>query len=110
MKTQINYAKYEEIKAQMEITLGTIQSVERVPKSDKMLKMSVFFAEGDQRTVLTNIGNRIDNINDLVFATFPFITNMEPVKIMGIESQAMIMVPEIGDKIDLTGASGGILL
>ena len=110
MKPQINFAKYEEIKVQMEITLGTIQSVERVPKSNKMLKMSVFFTDQDQRTVLTNIGDRIDNIMDLVFGTYPFITNMEPIKIMGIESQAMIMVPEIDGKINLMGKSGSNLM
>ena len=109
MKPKINYEKFTQLASELEITLGTIQSVERVPKSDKMLKLSVFFTETDQRTVLTNIGNKI-NPNDLLFITLPFITNMEPVKMMGILSEAMIMVPTFNDIITLQAQSGASML
>lgn len=109
MKPKINFEKFTQLASELEITLGTIQSVERVPKSDKMLKLAVFFTETDQRTVLTNIGNKI-NPNDLLFITLPFITNLEPVKMMGILSEAMIMVPELGGTITLTASSGATML
>lgn len=109
MKKLINFENFLEIEKQLEIKLGTIQSVEKMPKSDKMLKLEVFFEETDKRIVMTNIGNKI-NPSDLMFLTLPFITNLEPVKIMGVESSAMIMVPQINEIINLQGASGSILL
>lgn len=110
MKEKINFETYLGIEKQLEIKLGTIQSVEKMEKSDKMLKLAVFFTENDQRTVMTNIGNRLENVNDLMFLTLPFITNLVPAKIMGVESTAMIMVPTVGDKIDLNGMSGASLM
>jgi methionyl-tRNA synthetase len=110
MKKKIDYSKFLEIEQGLEITLGTIQSVEKMPNSDKMLKLSVFFGENDQRTVMTNIGNRLDNINDLMFITLPFVTNLEPAKIMGVMSEAMIMVPTVGDKINLSAVPGSKLI
>ena len=109
MKEKINFETFESISKQLEIKLGTIQEVERVPKSDKMLKLGVFFSEGDKRTVMTNIGNKI-NPNDLYFATLPFITNLEPAKIMGVVSEAMIMIPSVDEVIDLKGSSGSRLM
>jgi methionyl-tRNA synthetase len=110
MKEKINFETFLAIEKQLEIKLGTIQAVEKMPKSDKMLKLTVFFSEGDERTVMTNIGNRLENVNDLMYITLPFITNLEPAKIMGVESTAMIMVPTIGEKIDLKGSSGSNLM
>jgi len=110
MKKKINIETYLQLEKQLEIKLGTIQSVERMPNSDKMLKLTVFFSEGDERTVMTNIGNRLENVNDLMFITLPFITNLEPVRIMGVESSAMIMPPMRGDKIELDGLSGSTLM
>ena len=71
-----------------------IRSVERVPKSEKMLKLEVSFGDEDRRTVLTNIGNRIEDIGVLEMIQLPFITNLEPVKMMGVVSEAMIIVAE----------------
>lgn len=94
MKQKIDFNKFLEVSKDLEIKIGEITSVERVPKSDKMLELEVHFGGDDIRTVLTNIGNRIDDIDALVMTQLPFITNLEPAKIMGIESQAMIMVAE----------------
>ena len=87
MKEKINFKQFLEIEKQLEIKLGTIQEVVKMEKSDKMLKLTVFFDDTDKRTVMTNIGNKV-NINDLLFITLPFITNLEPAKIMGVESTA----------------------
>ena len=48
---------------------------------------------------MTNIGNRID-IEKLECVQLPFITNLEPAKIMGVMSEAMIMIVE-NDKGEL---------
>jgi len=97
MKDKITFDEFLEIETKLEIRVGEIRSVERVPKSDKMLKLTVSFGDDDERTVLTNIGNRIEDIDMLVNMILPFITNLEPAKMMGIMSEAMIMLPENKD-------------
>ena len=91
-KEKINFETFLEIEKKLEIKMGTIRSVERVPKSDKMLKLVVSFGDEDNRVVMTNIGNQIDDINSLELMQLPFITNLEPTKIMGVVSEAMIVV------------------
>lgn len=93
-KENIDFKTFIELSNKLEIKMGTITSVEPMVKSDKMLKLEVSFGEEDNRTVMTNIGNRIEDINSLNMLQLPFITNLEPVKIMGILSEAMIMVGE----------------
>jgi len=105
----INFEQFLDIQEKLEITLGKVVKVERMPKSDKMLKLDVEYADGCIGTVMTNIGNQIDP-NDLLFGIFPFVTNLEAVKIMGVTSMAMILVPTREGKIDLEGLPGSKLI
>jgi methionine--tRNA ligase beta chain len=91
MKSQIEFSEFLEIEKKLEIKLGSILEVERVPKSEKLLKLKVSFGV-EERTVVTNIGDKVDP-EILNSRQFPFITNLKPAKMMGIESTAMIMVP-----------------
>jgi len=93
-KEKIDFGTFMELSEKLEIKVGMIRSVERVPKSDKMLELQVSFGDADRRTVMTNIGNRIDDIQELEGIQLPFITNLEPAKIMGVMSEAMIMIAE----------------
>jgi methionyl-tRNA synthetase len=96
-KEKIDFDTFLEASNKLEIKIGMIRSVERVPKSNKMLKLEVSFGDNDRRTVATNIGDRIEDIEELVTVQLPFITNLEPVKIMSVMSEAMIMVAENED-------------
>ena len=96
MKAKINFGQFLEIEKQLEIRYGKIISVERMPKSDKMLKLSVDFGT-EIRTVMTNIGSSVEDLEVLLHKFFPYITNLEPAKIMGVVSEAMIMVPTTED-------------
>lgn len=109
MKAKINFKTFTELSDQVEIKLGEITSVEKMDKSDKMLKLQVSFGENDVRTVMTNIGNKVDS-SELLNAIYPFITNLESAKIMGVESNAMIMVPTTNGAIDLIGEPGSVLM
>ena len=95
MKEKIPFDKFLEISKALEVTLGTISTAERVPKKDKLLLLSVNFGTED-RVVVTNIGDKISP-EALVGRQFPFITNLEPTKIAGIESTAMIVLPTLAD-------------
>lgn len=75
----------------VEITVGEILSVERIEGSDKLLKLSVHFGEGAPRQVLSGIAPYFEDPQTLVGKRYPFVTNLAPRTMMGLESQAMIL-------------------
>ena len=93
MKDKIEFSEFLDIQSKLEIKVGTIQSVTDVPKSDKLIKLEVDFGEDQFRTVVTNIKPSLgeDYVDILTYKTLLFVTNLKPVKMMGIESTAMIM-------------------
>ena len=93
MKEQIDFTEFLEIEKKLDVRMGKITEAIQVPKSDKLLKLTVDFGD-EVRTVVTNIGNRIESRFDLLTIPYPFIMNLKPTKIMGIESTAMILIPE----------------
>jgi methionyl-tRNA synthetase len=92
-KEQIEFSEFLEIENKLDIRIGQVVAAERVPKSDKLLKLTVIFGanEEDEKTVVTNIGATVEP-DDLLALTMPFIVNLKPSKMMGITSEAMIVV------------------
>lgn len=97
MKNKITFERFLEIEKDLEIKVGIITEVIEIPKSKKLIQLTVSFNDitDDVRTVVTNIKEDLliatdNNLNKLIACRFNFITNLEPVKIMGIESTAMI--------------------
>jgi methionyl-tRNA synthetase len=90
MKKEITFEEFLEIESKLEIKFGLITEAEVVPKSYG-LKLTVNFGGDDVRTVFTNIG-KTHLPEQLIGLTMPFITNLAPSVIKGVNSQAMIMV------------------
>jgi len=76
---------------EIELTIGEIQAVERVPDTDKLLRLTVSFAENAPRQVISGIAEYFEDAQVLVGKKVPFVTNLEPRTIRGLESQAMIV-------------------
>lgn len=74
----------------VEIKIGKILEVEEVEGSDKLYKLRVDFGEENSRQVLSGIKKFFEK-DFLLNKQFTFITNLEPRKMMGLESQAMIL-------------------
>ena len=104
-KEEIEFSEFLEIQKKLDIRIGQIVAAERIPKSKKLLKLTVIFGveDGDEKTVVTNLGASIDP-EDLLATLHPFIMNLKPSKMMGITSEDMIMVTEaeVGDLEVLT--------
>lgn len=98
MKDKITFQEFLEIEKKLEIHIGTIQEAERVPKSTKLLKLKVEFRKDEFKTVVTNIGDKFEPDN-LIGCRAPFITNLQSASMMGIISEAMIMVGEFKDSV-----------
>jgi methionyl-tRNA synthetase len=104
MKELIEFSEFLELSAKLEIKVGKITEVEDVPKSSKLIKLTVDFGT-ETRIVVTNIKPLINECKSvplglgisrsLVDKSFAFITNLKPVTMMGIESTAMIMPGEV---------------
>jgi len=76
----------------MDIRIGTILEAERVPKTDKLLKLKIDTGI-DQRTVVSGIA--VDHKpEDIIGKQVSILVNLEPRKIRGIESQGMILMAQ----------------
>jgi len=76
----------------MDIRVGTILEAEKVPKTDKLLKLKIDTGI-DQRTVVSGIA--VDHKpEDIIGKQVSILVNLEPRKIRGIESQGMILMAE----------------
>src|SRR5262245_41982999 len=77
----------------MKIQLKTakVLSAERVPKSEKLLKLQVSLGEGtEQRQIVAGIGKKYEP-EALIGKTIVIVANLKPAKLMGIESQGMVL-------------------
>ena len=80
----------------VEIKLGTIEAVEIVENADKLLKLTVNLGEDEPRQIVSGIREFFEAEQVLVGRQCPFIANLAPRKIKGLESQGMILAGEEG--------------
>lgn len=75
----------------MKIQLKTAKviSAERVPKSEKLLKLQVWLGT-EQRQIVAGIGKKYEP-DALVGKMIVIVANLKPAKLMGIESQGMVL-------------------
>ncbi len=75
----------------VEIKIGKIVSAEKVLDTDKLLRLVVDFGEEAPRQVVSGIAEFFPDPTALNGISAPFVTNIEPRVIRGLESQAMIL-------------------
>lgn len=85
-KPNITFEEFEKL----DIRVCKILSVEKVEKADKLYKMEIDTGI-DKRIVVSAIAQTFSE-QDLVGHHLPFVLNLEPRKIRGIESKAMIIL------------------
>ena len=81
----------------IEIVVGEILSAEKVPDTDKLLKLSVNLGEEIPRTIVSGISLYFPDCSILVGKKCMFVGNLEPRVIRGIESQGMILAVSTED-------------
>jgi methionyl-tRNA synthetase len=91
MKDIISYDDFQKL----DIRIGQILSVEEVPETDKLLKLTVDLGEEVPRTIVSGIREHIADVQGLVGKKTTFVANLEPRTIRGIESNGMLFA--IGD-------------
>jgi methionyl-tRNA synthetase len=75
----------------MKVQLKTakVLSAERVPKSEKLIKLQVSLGT-EQRQIVAGIGKKYEP-DVLVGKTIVIVANLKPAKLMGVESQGMVL-------------------
>ena len=74
----------------VELVVGRILSAEKIPETDKLLKLSVDLGELTPRQIVSGISLYFPDCSVLVGKKCMFVANLEPRVIRGIESQGMI--------------------
>lgn len=94
-KPQIAYDDF----MKMEIRIVKILNAENVKKSKKLLKLMVDIGD-EKRTVIAGIAKDYKP-EELIGKKVPMLINLEPRKVMGVESQAMILAAEDNGKLTI---------
>jgi methionyl-tRNA synthetase len=88
LKSEIVYDDF----SKLDIRIGKVLAAERMPKSDKLLKLTVDSGL-DKRTILSGIAKHYSP-EEMIGKQVTFIANLAPRKMMGLESQGMILMAE----------------
>jgi methionyl-tRNA synthetase len=82
---------------QAELKVATILAAEPVPKSNKLLKLTADVGEGSPRTIVAGIALAYKP-EDLVGKQVVVAANLQPAKLMGVESQGMVLAASVDGK------------
>ncbi|HBH60328.1 MAG TPA: methionine--tRNA ligase [Nitrospiraceae bacterium] len=74
--------------AKVTLKIGRVLEAERVPKSNKLIKLQV--DTGEPRQIVAGIGHAYAP-EDLVGKLIAVVANLKPAKLMGVESQGMLL-------------------
>jgi methionyl-tRNA synthetase len=81
--------------ARVALRVGQVVAAERVPKADKLLRMSVDVGEGSPRTILAGIAEAYAP-ETLVGRKVVVVANLKPRVLRGIESRGMLLAAGSG--------------
>lgn len=74
---------------QIDIRVGTIERVEDVPESNKLVKLTVDFGD-HERSILVGMKQERPNPKEIEGQQALFVVNLEPQKMMGQISEGML--------------------
>ena len=81
----------------VDLRVGKILAVEKVPETDKLLKLSVDLGEEVPRTIVSGISGYFPDYAVLIGRKCMFVANLEPRMLRGIESNGMILAVSTED-------------
>ena len=91
LKPEVTFDEF----GKMDIRTATVLAAERVPKTDKLLKLSIDTGI-DKRTIVSGIAEYYSP-EDMVGKQICILANLQPKVIRGIESRGMILMAKQGD-------------
>lgn len=93
MKDTIQYDDF----AKLDIRIGHVVAAEMVPETDKLVKCTVDFgADVGTRTIVSGIA-LYRTPEEVVGKKLPYVVNLAPKMLRGIESQGMLLALSFGE-------------
>jgi len=86
MPEEISYNDF----AKLDIRIGLVTAAERVPETDKLIKCTIDFGELGVRTIVSGIAEWKEPAA-LIGKRLPYIVNLAPRMLKGVESQGMLL-------------------
>ena len=87
LKPEIDYEEF----AKVDLRVAKILAAEAVPKSNKLLKLTVDI--GEERTIVAGVGKDYTPA-ELIGKKIVIVANLKPVKLMGVESYGMLLATD----------------
>lgn len=81
--------------AKIDLRVATVVAAERVPKTDKLIKLHVKIGD-EERTIVSGIAQHYEPEN-LIGKNVIVIANLKPAKLRGIESRGMVLAASDGE-------------
>ena len=85
-KSEIQYDDF----AKLDIRIGSVVAAEAVPDTNKLIKCTLDFGDLGERTIVSGIAEW-KKPEELVGKLLPYIVNLAPKTIRGIESRGMLL-------------------
>jgi methionyl-tRNA synthetase len=82
--------------AKLDLRIGKIENAERVKGSKKLIKLEVDVGD-ETRQLVAGIAEEYTP-ESLIGKLVPMLANLKPVKLMGVESQGMILAVDVNGK------------
>ncbi len=76
--------------AKVKLKVGIVREAERVPKSKKLMKLMVEVGEDEPRQLVAGIAEQYE-AESLVGRRIVVVANLQPAKLMGVESRGMLL-------------------
>ncbi|MBT4092850.1 MAG: methionine--tRNA ligase subunit beta, partial [Nitrospinaceae bacterium] len=90
----------------VELRVAKVEAAENIPKSKNLLKLEVSIGE-ERRTIVAGVAKFYEPA-ELIGRTVVVVANLEPVKLMGVESQGMLLAAKDDNGLKLVGIPDGI--
>ena len=104
IKENVDFETFEK----MDIRVGHIKDCQKVKKSKKLLQFTIDDGSGQDRTILSGIAAYYEP-EQLIGKDVLFVANFAPRKMMGIESQGMILsAVNFDGSLTVTGVQGDV--
>jgi methionyl-tRNA synthetase len=78
---------------EIDLRVAEVRAAERVPKSKKLVKMTIFTGD-EERTIVAGIGTKYTP-EELVGRKVVIVANLQPARLMGIESNGMVLAASV---------------
>jgi methionyl-tRNA synthetase len=91
---------------EVDLRVAEVRTAERVPKSKKLMKLSVFTGD-DERTIVAGIASKYTP-EELVGRKIVIVANLNPARLMGIESNGMVLAASIDGEPSLLSVDAAV--